>query len=494
MFSKKNFLRTVSYGALLVTGFLAPMTTQARENTPSPKTSEQIMAQASQKYEQARKDFGAGKIDAQGFLKAEQDYASTLADHAPHMSEEDIKTHPLFKNRAPRQSLKEEIRHMTPQEITSYRTFLQKRVEMAQKKLPNAVERATKNVTGAVNKTTDFIGDMLTTPLHWVENGLTATGSAVRSGMDKVSEATGDSVVSPLVGTIVDNTLGLTGSLVGATGNIAKTAIDTPTKTVTNTLNAAATATRNPLEAGANYAADMGNTLSQGVGNIMTTAGITTKSAINTASAVGRQTIDSTSGIAQIALIQPTAAVVGLFDEKAADEIHFWGAVGRAGLAGHAVRPVDVAGNIAARILVDVGQGIPLVSEMAAPAIRGNLGYVSPMILPEMGMAVHNYNKKTDDKTHLPARDLKTTLANAALSPYTQTLNDEAKFIHEMGLMMNLRATAMKHDAKAQEKRTQTAQEDYVFAVNRLNAFDKAVAEIQAEKTAQTQAAKAKAR
>lgn len=82
---------------------------------------------------------------------------------------------------------------MTPEKIDAYRTFLQKQVEMTERRLPNATERVTQTATSVIENGTALSGKAVTTPLGWVAQGLTTAGKWVRDGLQTVSEKTGKS-------------------------------------------------------------------------------------------------------------------------------------------------------------------------------------------------------------------------------------------------------------------------------------------------------------
>ena len=482
MFSKKRFLQCISYGALMAVTALAPLTGRAETQTP-----EQIMNAAEQAYKQAYADLAAQKISVNDFLKAERDYASVLADHAPEITEEEKATSPLFKNRAPRDlPMKDRVRNMTPEEIDAYRAFLQKRVALTQRHLPGTTERVTQTVTNTVDKGADLLGRTISTPLGWVENGLTTAGEWVRDGLRTVSEKTGDNIVSPLVGTVVHQALGLTGHAVGSAGRVTDSAVQMTTHTLTNTLKAAATMTRNPEEAGLNLAADMTHTIAEGVGNALFETGSLGKGTAETVVALGRQSLDSALSVATTGVVQPTAAVVRVAAPQTADEIELWGMIGRAGISGHAVRPIEIVADRITETVMDTGQGVQLVSDMANPILRGHADFVSPEIMTDMTQAVHSFAEKKAPPPSMSTGGLKAQVMMAAVRPYTDSLTDEANFVYRQDLMTQLRVTAVKHGTKAAEKRAQAVQTDYALAVQALNEFEQAVKAVQSEKTTQT--------
>lgn len=480
---KQAFLRTISYGALMAAAIGAPLASNAHE-TPD-KTTQDILVQAQKAYDQAFADFGAGKIDAAGFNKAEQAYASVMATHAPEITEEEKANHPLFKNRAPRDlPLKEQVRLMTPKEINTHRAFLQKRLEVAESRLPNAVERGTQTVTQGLDKGVQVVSDVVTTPLTFVEKGFNTAGQWVKDGLHTVSEKTGDRIVAPLVGTVVGEALELTGNVAGSTGRLTDSALRTTSNTLKNTLQTAATATRNPKEAGLNLAADMTQTVAGSVGDVLTEAGNVTMNAVHTTTAVGRQSVDSTLSVATTSLVTPAEKVASLVSPKTADDIGLWGFVGRAGIAGYAAYPAEAVGHRVAESLMGVGQGIHLASELAHPLMRGNAAFVSPAILTDMTQTVQYYRDTKAADSNVPGADFKTNVMMAAALPYTQALEDQADFVHRQGLMTSLRATVVQHGTNAAVKRTMAAQTDYALAAQALADFDEAVKAVQAERTA----------
>ena len=438
MFSKTEFLRCVSYGALMAVTAVAPLTGHAEtQQTPA-----QIMNAAEQTDQQARKESAV--------------------------------------------QIKDRVRDMTPEERDAYRAFLQKRVDQTKRRLPGATERTTQTVTQAVEKGAAILGEAVATPLGWVENGLTTAGEWVQDGLQTVSEKTGDTVVSPLVGTAVRQTLGLTGQVIGTAGRLADTAVQTTTRTVTQTVNAAATMTRNPEEAGLNLAADMTSTVAGGIGNVLFEAGNLGKGVADAAVALGRQSLDSPVSVATTGIVQPTAAAVRVAAPQTADEIELWGMIGRAGISGHAVRPIEIVADRITETVMDTGQGVQLVSDMANPILRGNIDFVSPEIMTDMAQTVHDFTEKKAQLPTIAGGGLKATIMMAAVQPHIDSLADEANFVYRQGLMTQLRATALKHGAQAAEKRAQAVQTDYALAVQALNEFDQAVKTVQSEKAAQT--------
>lgn len=475
MFSKKRFLQCISYGSLLAATALSPMASQAQEK----QTIQDILENAEKKYQQAYRDVDTGKMSYKEFLKAEQDYASVMADYAPTMTEEDINKHPLFKNRAPRDlSIKDRVRQMTPEEIKNYHTFLQKRLEVAEQRLPNKLEKGTQKVTNAIDTGSSFLGNVVSTPLGWIQNGLQASGEWINQQLNTVSEKTGDTIVSPLIGTAAKGTLSLTGNVIGSAGRLTDTAVKTTSKTLTNTLRAAATMTRSPKEAGLNLAANTVDTVSHTVGDTLTEAGTLVKGTVNTVGTIGKQSLQS----ATEPVVKPTTYLASKINPTEEKDIQIWGAVSQSAVSSYPIYPLEKVGAKVARTLTGTGQGINLVSEAINPLLRGNASYMSPQVIPETVDATISYLKKTKDEPIMHTSDLKAQVMTAMVYPYIDNLTEEKNAVYQHGYMAQMRGIFLEHGAKAEEKRITNAVAEYALAKENLKEFEQAVQEVQKEK------------
>lgn len=544
MFSKKNFLQCISYGSLLAATSLAPIEGQAQENQQVLKAEqkEEQMAQVPIKEEaqetstqnaflEALKENDNALTDKKEsydrFIRAKQKYDSVMAASINPDK-------PSLSNNNVRQdlSIKDRVRQMTPEQIEKYRTFLQKRLEVAEQRLPNKIEKGTQEVTNAIDSGSSFLGKVVSTPLGWVQKGLHFTGGVLKEQLNTISEKTGDTVVSPLIGTVANGALSLTGDIVGGAGRLTDTAVQTTSKTLTNTLRAAATMTRSPKEAGLQLAADTADMTSHAIGDTLTEAAHLTQSAVDTTTAIGKQTIDST-----LSPIEKSATYIAstVTPENSAD-IQLWGAVGRATASNYPMYPLEKIGAKVAKSLLGTGQGINLVSEAVDPLARGNAAYMSPQIIPETVDATISYLDKIDtfsnaadivssftdpnaaysaqdipvdtsipflNKTQIipkavdatvsylnkkkktpemPNDDLKTKAVMTAAYPYIDHLNEQKNANYQEAYLTQMRSIFLEHGAKAEEKRIMNVVADYTMAKENLKEFEQAVQEVQKEK------------
>ena len=226
-----------------------------------------------------------------------------------------------------------------------------------QKDTRNGWERFVHGTTELVDKGTHYLTEVATYPVRLLATGVDGIGYGVEKGLDFVGDyVPGIGPVTDLTGDAVRTVTGLGATGLDIAANAVQGTVKYPIHLAGATLDASATATRDPSEAGRKLLKEGGILTAQYAGDMMLHGAAAVNAPINSAQNLLRSTVKSGGDL--------TAQTIGLFDQEAG---------ANAQLNVEAINGANLVLNTGDAMLRGVVSAAPALAVKASPLLNDDI-------------------------------------------------------------------------------------------------------------------------